>query len=145
MKSMNIYLNFMGKTEEAFNFYMSVFGGKLETLQRYGEAKEMPGSDKLSENDKEKLMHVSLPLGKSMLMGADGVESMGHKITQGNNFYVSVNADSRKETEKIFRALSEGGKVEMPLSDTFWGSYFGMLRDKFGIQWMVSYDKPKAE
>ena len=93
----------------------------------------------IAENDLNKLMHVSLPIGNNFLMASDSLESMGHKLTQGNNFNISVNADSKEEANRIFKALAEGGTVKMELQDTFWGSYFGMLEDKFGIQWMVDH------
>jgi PhnB protein len=139
MKTINPYLNFPGTTEEAFNFYKLVFGGELVGLTRF---KDTPEASKLS--DKEKLMHVSLPLrNENILMATDALESMGHKVTPWNNFHLSIEAENKEEAEKIFNGLSAGGKVTMPLSDTFWGSYFGMLIDKFGIQWMVSYTYPK--
>ena len=141
MKVVNSYLNFPGNTEEAFNFYKSVFGGEFVGLTRF---KDTPEGAKLNAKEKEMLMHVSLPIGKgNTLMGTDALESMGHKITAGNNFHLAIETDNKDEAEKIFKGLSAGGKVTMPLADTFWGAYFGMLNDKFGIQWMVSYTKPQ--
>jgi PhnB protein len=141
MKAVNSYLNFPGNTEEAFNFYKSVFGGEFVGLTRF---KDTPEGARLNANEKELLMHVSLPIGKgNALMGTDSLESMGHKITAGNNFHLAIETDNKDEAEKIFKGLSAGGKVTMPLADTFWGAYFGMLNDKFGIQWMVSYTKPQ--
>ena len=141
MKAVNSYLNFPGNTEEAFNFYKSVFGGELVGLTRF---KDTPEGAKLNASEKELLMHVSLPIGKgNTLMGTDALESMGHKITAGNNFHLAIETDDKDEAEKIFKGLSEGGKVTMSLADTFLGAYFGMLNDKFGIQWMVSYAKPQ--
>jgi PhnB protein len=141
MKTLNSYLNFPGNTEEAFNFYKSVFGGELVGLTRF---KDTPEGSKLGAGEKEKLMHVSLPIGKgNVLMGTDALESMGHKLTAGNNFHLCIEADNKEEAAKIFTGLAVGGKVTMPLSDTFWGAYFGMLNDKFGIQWMVSYTYPQ--
>ena len=138
MATLNPYLNFPGNTEEAFNFYKSVFGGEFITLQRF---KDTPEADRASAEDKDKIMHVSLPIGKgNILMATDAVESMGHKLTVGNNFYLSLSTESEEETKKLFDALSAGGKVTMPLDKTFWGAYFGMLTDKFGVQWMVNYD-----
>ncbi len=138
MATMNPYLNFKGNTEEAFNFYKSVFGGEFMTLQRF---KDTPAADKIPANEKAKIMHVALPIGKgNVLMGTDALESMGQKLTIGNNFYISINAESKEEAEKLFNGLSAGGKIEMPLQDAFWGAYFGMFTDKFGIQWMVNYD-----
>lgn len=141
MKAINYYLNFPGNTEEAFNFYKSIFGGEFVNLTRF---KDTPEGAKLSAGDKEKLMHVSLPIGNgNALMGTDAIESMGHRITSGNNFHLSIETDSKEEATKYFNSLSAGGKITMPLADTFWGDYFGMLNDKFGIQWMVSYSYPK--
>ena len=138
MVAINPYLNFLGNTEEAFNFYKSVFGGEFTTLQRF---KDVPGTENISEADKEKIMHVSLPIGKDgVLMATDALESMGHKLTIGNNINISINTESEKEAETIFNGLSAGGKIEMPLEKTFWGAYFGMFEDKFGIKWMVNYD-----
>lgn len=141
MKVVNSYLNFPGNTEEAFNFYKSVFGGELVGLTRF---KDTPEGAKLNAKEKELLMHVSLPIGRgNTLMGTDALESMGHKTTAGNNFHLAIETDDKDEADKIFKALSAGGTVRMPLADTFWGAYFGMLNDKFGIQWMVSYTYQK--
>ena len=141
MATLNPYLNFMGNTEEAFNFYKSVFGGEFTMLQRM---KDTPDGDKLSPEDQKKVMHVSLPVGKgNTLFGTDMLESMGHQMNQGNNISLSLSTESEAETEKLFNALSAGGKVGMPLEKMFWGAYFGMCTDKFGIQWMVNYDVSK--
>lgn len=142
MKSINPYLNFPGNTEEAFNFYKKVFGGDfMGGIFRF---KDTPDAEKLSKSDQEKVMHVALPMGKdNMLMATDALESMGFKVTFGNNFYISIHADSREEADKLFNGLSEGGKVEMPMADQFWGDYFGSLADKFGVRWMVIYSAPK--
>jgi PhnB protein len=137
MATINPYLNLPGNTEEAFNFYKSVFGGEFAALQRF---KDTPGADKVPQEEKDKIMHVSLPIGKeNMLMATDSLESMGDKPDDCSNFYISLSAESKDEAEKLFDELSAGGKKEMPLQDTFWGDYFGMLTDKFGIRWMVSY------
>ena len=138
MATLNPYLNFKGNTEEAFNFYKSVFGGEFKELQRF---KDTPEAGRVPENEKDKLMHISLPIGPgNILMATDALESMGHKLTVGNNFYLSLSADSESEADKLFNGLSSDGKATMPLQKTFWGSYFGMVTDKFGINWMVSYD-----
>jgi PhnB protein len=138
MATINPYLNFKGNAEEAFNFYKSVFGGEFITLQRF---KDTPEAGKLSADDQQKIMHISLPIGKgNILMATDAVEPMGHKLTVGNNFHISISTDSEEETKKIFDALSAGGKVAVPLGKMFWNAYFGMFTDKFGIQWMVNYD-----
>lgn len=135
MVTINPYLNFNGKSEEAFKFYQSVFGGEL-SMHRFADT---PETSNMSKSDLNKLMHVSLPIGKNFLMASDTMESMVHKLTPGNNFSISVNTDTREEADRIFKALAEEGKVKMELQDTFWGSYFGMLEDKFGIQWMVDH------
>lgn len=141
MATLNPYLNFMGNTEEAFNFYKSVFGGEFTMLQRM---KDTPESDKLSEKEKNMIMHVSLPIGKgNVLMGTDMLESMGHQMNRGNNISLSISTESEEETEKLFNGLSAGGVVGMPLAKMFWGAYFGMCTDKFGIQWMVNFDFKK--
>jgi len=138
MATVNPYLNFNGNTEEAFNFYKSVFGGEFITVQRF---KDTPEADKIAEADRDKIMHIALPIGKgTILMATDALESMGHPLTVGNNFYMSVNANSEKEADKLFKALSAGGRVTIPLEKAFWGAYFGMFTDKFGIQWMINYD-----
>ena len=138
MTLLNPYLNFKGNTEEAFNFYKSVFGGEFVMVQRF---KDTPEADRVPANEKDKIMHISLPLGKgNFLMATDALESMGHKLTVGNNVQLSISTDSEEEADKIFEGLSAGGKVSVPLAKSFWGAYFGMCTDKFGMQWMVSYD-----
>lgn len=138
MKSINPYLVFDGNCEAAFNFYKQVFGSKEMFISKFSE---IPGDEgkKVSETDKNKIMHVSLPMGKSILMGSDAGEGYSGKINSGNNFSISIDTDSKEEADRIFKELSEGGVVLMNMNDTFWGAYFGMLTDKFGINWMVSY------
>jgi len=137
----NTYLHFDGNTEEAFNFYKSVFGGEFAVFQRYSDIPPESGFGEVLEGEKEKILHVALPVRKeNVLMGTDSLKSMGHQLSIGNNFSISVHTESKEETEKIFKGLSEGGQVTMPLADTFWGAYFGMCKDRFGIQWMVSYE-----
>jgi PhnB protein len=141
MPTINPYLNFNGTTEEAFNFYRSVFGGEFLMLQRF---KDTPEAGKVSEKERDKIMHVSLPIGKgNILMATDVLESMGQKLEVGNNINLSIETDSEAEADRIFSGLSKGGKVTMPLGKTFWGAYFGMLTDKFGISWMISYTEKK--
>ena len=138
MATLNPYLNFNGNTEEAFNFYKSVFGGEFITLQRF---RDTPEADKIPANEQDKIMHVALPIGPgNILMATDALESMGQKLVAGNNITLSINADSEAEADKLFNALAVGGQVSMPLEKAFWGAYFGMLTDQFGIQWMVNYD-----
>jgi PhnB protein len=139
MKVVNPYLNFPGNTEEAFNFYKAAFGGEFAMVMRF---KDSPEAANTAPEDQDKLMHIALPLGKgNMLMGTDALESKGQKLRPGNNFHLSISADSDAETEKLFNALSAGGKVMVPLSKQFWGAYFGMFTDKFGVQWMISHDQ----
>lgn len=141
MAALNPYLNFDGKTEEAFNFYKSVFGGEFEVLQRI---KEIPGGDQYPPNEQNRVMHVSLPIGKSgTLMGSDTLPSMGHKLNQGNNVHLAISPDSEQDAKRIFDGLSAGGKVVMPLEKTFWGALFGMFSDKYGVLWMVNYTYQK--
>ena len=139
MKALNPYLNFPGNTEDAFNFYKKAFGGDFATIMRF---KDSPQAANTPAADQDKLMHIALPIGKgNVLMGTDSLESQGHSVHAGNNFHLSVSADSDAEAEKIFNALSEGAKIMVPLSKQFWGAYFGMLTDKFGVQWMISHDE----
>lgn len=144
MATTNVYLNFDGNCEVAFNFYKSVFGGEFTYIGRFGE---MPESDdyKVSETDKNKVMHVSLPIGSSILMGSDRGGDWAPTFKQGNNFSVSITADSKHEADKLFNALSTGGQITMPLADTFWGDYFGMLTDKFGVNWMMNYSEQQKK
>lgn len=142
MATTNTYLNFNGNCGEAFDFYKSVFGGDFNYKGTFGE---MPQSDDYTvpEGDKNKIMHVSLPIGSSVLMGSDTGGDWAPNFKQGNNFSVSVTADSREEADRIFAGLSEEGQVTMPMENTFWGDYFGMLVDKFGINWMISFNDGK--
>ena len=140
MAQTSTYLNFDRGTEEAFNFYKSVFGGEFTSIMRFGEMPPMEGAPPVPDAAKNKLMHVSLMVGQSMLMGSDVVEGFGPTVQQGNDFYISINADSKEQATKYFNALSAGGQIEMPIGDAFWGSYFGMLQDKFGKKWMVNFN-----
>lgn len=140
MASTNIYLNFKNQTEKAFDFYKKVFGTDfVGKINRFSDVPVQDGQPHISEEDKNLVMHVALPLlGGVLLMGTDAPESMGFKINQGNNVYISLQPDTRKETDRLFNALSEGGKTEMPLQEMFWGDYFGSCVDKFGVQWMFN-------
>jgi PhnB protein len=145
MATVNIYLTFNGNCEEAFNFYKSVFGGEFPYIGRF---KDMPpGEDaKLNPGEDNRIMHVSLPISKeTMLMGSDTGGEWVTGYLQGNNFSISITADSKEEAEKLFNGLSAGGKVTMPLAKTFWSECFGMFTDKFGISWMMSFDERKQE
>lgn len=146
MATVNIYLTFNGNCEEAFNFYKSVFGGEFPYVGRFGEmppGDASPGEDgkSMSDEDANRIMHISLPISKeTILMGSDTGGEWAAGYQPGNNFSISVNAENRGEADTLFAGLSAGGQVTMPLADMFWGAYFGMLTDKFGINWMVNYD-----
>ncbi len=144
MAKVNPYLHFLGNTEEVFNFYKSVFGGEFAMVMRYGDMSGQEGSENMSDEDKKKIMHIALPISDGhVLMGTDAVGEYAESAIFGTNISLSVSADSKEEAEKVFKGLAEGGEVTMPLGDTFWGAYFGMLKDKYDIQWMVNYDYPK--
>ncbi|ODS88017.1 MAG: glyoxalase [Chryseobacterium sp. SCN 40-13] len=139
MATVNTYLTFNGNCEEAFNFYKSVFGGDFAYIGRFGEMPEGDGYS-VPEADKNKIMHVGLLIGNTILMGSDTGGDWAAKLIEGNNFSVSVNTESKEEADRIFNGLAAEGQITMPMEDTFWGAYFGMLTDKFGIQWMVNFD-----
>lgn len=139
MAIINPYINFNGNTEEAFTFYKSVFGGEFALIVRF---KEMPHHENpLSDEDANKIMHIALPIGKgNILMATDYLESQGQKMIEGNRYSLSISAQSRKEADTLFNGLSSGGNIEVPIADSPWGSYFGLFKDKFGIQWMIEFD-----
>lgn len=137
MPKLNPYLNFDGKAEEAFNFYRSVFGGEFAGgVHRMGDA---PGCENLPAEEKNRVMHIALPIGGDLLMASDIVPSIGHKLVEGNNNHISIFPGSREEADRLFNGLSAGGTVEMPLADQFWGDYYGSFTDKYGVKWMVNY------
>jgi PhnB protein len=138
MTKFNPYLNFAGNTEQAFNFYKSVFGGEFASLVRF---KDMPMQGvSVPPDAADKIMHVGLPVGNGqMLMGTDAIESLGHRLVEGNNVQISLHPDSKEEADRLFNALSEGGKVQTPMSKQPWGDYYGNFQDKFGIYWMINY------
>jgi PhnB protein len=138
MVTANIYLNFNGNCEEAFNFYKSVFGGEFCYFSRFNQMPQ-DEADNLIESDKNKVLHVALPIGNTVIMGSDCRRDQAEYFVQGNNFSISITAESKDETDKLFNELLQGGEIIMPLTHTFWGDYFGMLTDKFGINWMVSF------
>ncbi len=144
MATTNTYLNFNGNCEEAFNFHKSIFGGEFGYKGYFGE---MPESEeyKVPETDRYKVMHVSLPIGMSRLMGSDIGGAWASSFKQGNNFSVSITADSKEEADKLFNGLAAGGQITMPLANTFWGDYFGMLTDKYGVNWMVSFNEQSQQ
>ena len=140
MARVSTYLNFPRSTEEAFNFYRAVFGTQFAGgIMRFDDIPAQPGQPPMADADKNLVMHVELPiLGGHVIMGTDAPESMGFKLTQGNTVTINLEPDTRAETDRLFKALSEGGKADMPLADQFWGAYFGILVDKFGIRWMFN-------
>lgn len=138
MPTINPYLNFMGNTEEAFNFYKAVFGGEFAALQRF---KDTPVAGQIPAADQDKIMHVALPVGGNLLMGTDSLQSMGHSVTPGTNLSLSIDAKTRDEADRFFNGLADGGKVQVPLEKMFWGAYFGQLTDKFGVQWMLNFQE----
>ncbi|HTE24041.1 VOC family protein [Flavitalea sp.] len=132
------YLNFNGNTEEVFNFYKTAFGGEISSLQRFGDT---PHGDQMSDADKKKIMHIRMesPIGVT-LMGSDFMDFMGRPFIAGNNFSLSLHPESETQADELFTKLSEDGSVTMPLAKVFWGAYFGMFTDKYGIQWLVNYE-----
>lgn len=140
MPRVSTYLNFSRSTEQAFAFYLSVFGGAFTgPIHRFRDVPAAPGQPPLAESDRNLVMHVELPiLGGHVLMGTDAPESMGFSLTPGNNVYINLEPDTRAETDKLLNALSAGGTVEMPLQEMFWGGYFGSITDQFGIRWMFN-------
>lgn len=140
MSKVSTYLNFPNKTEEAFNFYKSVFGGDFSCeIARFGDIPPQEGMPPVAEADKNLIMHIELPiLGGHVIMGTDAPASMGFSLSQGNNVYINLEPDTREETKNLFDALSQGGTVEMELQDMFWGAYYGSCSDKFGIKWMFN-------
>ena len=138
MAQINPHINFNGNAEEAFTFYKSVFGGEFAMIIRFKDmsSPEFPVAD----NEANKIMHIALPVGKNVLMANDVPESMGRTNENENRSKISISAESKEEADKLFNGLSEGGEIEMPIADSPWGSYFGMFRDKYGIEWMVDFD-----
>jgi PhnB protein len=138
MAQINPHINFNGNAEEAFYFYKSVFGGEFAMIIRFKdmESPEFP----VSENEAHKIMHIALPIGKNVLMANDVPESMGRTNENENRSKISISAESKEEADKLFNGLSVGGQIEFPIGDSPWGSYFGMFRDKYGIEWMVDFD-----
>lgn len=138
MALINPHYNFNGNAEEAFTFYKSVFGGEFAMIMRF---KDMQNDHfPIPEKEANKIMHIALPIGKNVLMGNDVPESMGRTNENENRSKISISAESKEEADKLFNGLSAGGHIEVPISDSPWGSYFGMFRDKYGIEWMVDFD-----
>ena len=138
MPLINPYINFNGNAEEAFDFYKSVFGGAFATVMRFKDM-AIPGHP-VSDAEANKIMHIALPIGNNILMANDVPESMGRVNEAENRSKISISAESREEADRLFSGLSAGGTIEFPMSDSPWGSYFGMFRDKFGIEWMIDFD-----
>ncbi|MDD4991499.1 MAG: VOC family protein [Paludibacter sp.] len=138
MAQINPYINFNGNAEEAFNFYKSVFGGEFSNIMRF---KDLSGPEfQVSENEADKIMYIALPIGETMLMANDVPESMGRTNENENRSKIIITAESKEEADKLFNGLSVDGQIEMPIGDSPWGSYFGMFRDKYGIEWMVDFN-----
>lgn len=138
MARIDPHINFNGNAEEAFIFYQSVFGGKFIRIMRYKDLKT-PGFT-IPESEENKIMHISLSIGGNQLMGNDVPEFMGRTNENENRSKISIATESKDEADKIFNGLSVGGQIEMPMGESPWGSYFGMFRDKYGIEWMINYD-----
>jgi PhnB protein len=138
MALINPHINFNGNAEEAFTFYKSVFGGEFAKIMRFKDmaSPEFP----VAENEADKIMHIALQIGKNVLMANDVPEILGKVNENENRSKISISAESKEEADRIFNGLSAGGQVEMPIMDSPWGSYFGMFRDKYGIEWMVDFD-----
>jgi PhnB protein len=139
MALINPHINFNGNAEEAFNFYRSVFGGEFSRIIRF---KDLSGPDfPIDESEENKIMHIALPIGNNVLMANDVPEHMGRTNENENRSKISISAESKEEADKLFYGLSAGGTIEVPIGESPWSSYFGMFRDKFGIEWMVDFDK----
>jgi PhnB protein len=137
MKSINPYLLFAGKAEEAFSFYQSIFGGEIINIQRYKDSSEL---DYIRPDDLDKIMHIYMKIKDDIfLMGSDSLEPAGHEISPGNNVYINFNMETEEEAKRIFSELSQGGVVQMQIQKTFWGALFGMVKDRYGMNWMINY------
>ena len=138
MALINPHINFNGNAEEAFTFYKSVFGGEFAKVMRFKDlaSPEFPVAD----HEAEKIMHIALPIGKNVLMANDVPEILGKTNENENRSKIAISAETKEEAEKLFYGLSAGGQIEMPIEESPWGSYFGMFRDKYGIEWMVDFD-----
>lgn len=140
MTTINAYLTFNGNCEEAFEHYRSVFGGEYASINRFGEMPPQEGQS-LPPETKDKIMHISLPISaETILMGSDTGGEWADNFQMGNNFSLSIRTDSKEEADRLFDGLSDGGKITLPMNQTFWGDYFGMFTDKFGINWMVGFE-----
>ena len=139
MTKINPYLTFSGNCETAFNFYKSIFGGEFQFLGRFSEIPE-DANIPIPEEDKNLIMHISLPIGDAVLMGSDSISQHNPSVIAGTNFSISITAETKADADRFFNSLSAGGESSMPMQDTFWGAYFGMCKDKFDIHWMISFN-----
>ena len=138
MAQINPHINFNGNAEEAFTFYKSVFGGEFAIVMRF---KDLSSPEfQVKDNEANKIMHIALPIGKNILMGNDVPEILGLTNENENRSKISISAESKEEADRLFNGLSVGGQIEVPIVDSPWGSYFGMFRDKYGIEWIVDFD-----
>ena len=138
--ALNTYLTFDGNCREAFEFYRSVFGGEFAVLQTFADG---PPDMPMPDSAEDLVMHVSLPVGSSVLMGSDRGPEFAAPLVAGNNFSISIQGQSREHCDEVFAKLSAGGNVTMPLQEMFWGAYYGMCTDRFGINWMINYELPR--
>lgn len=136
MRNTTPYLHFKGNAGEAMDFYKSVLGGEFTIYQRYSD---VPGAEKMPSQDQQKFIHISLQVSPEITIMASDAMGSGEDLLSGNNFHICLHTDSEAETDKLFEGISKNGQVQMPLNKTFWGAYFGMCRDRFGVQWMLSY------
>ena len=143
MATVNPYLMFDGNCKEAFDFYKSAFGKEFADINFFGDMPPQEGMPPLRDDQKQMIMHVKLEISAETFLYGSDIMPETHGFSQGDNFSISINADSRDEATDLFNKLSDGGNVTMPLADTFWGAYFGMWKDKFGVEWMVNYDDPE--
>ena len=142
MTTINVYLTFNGNCKSAFDFYRSVFGGEFASESTFGEMPPQEGMPPMPDEMKDQIMHVSLPISQeTVLMGSDTGGEWADSHVQGNNFSISISTDSKAKADNFFNELSAGGEVKMPMEETFWGDYFGMLTDEFGINWMISFNE----
>ena len=137
---LNTYLTFDNQCREAFEFYRSVFGGEFLFIQTFGDG---PPDMSVPESERDRIMHVSLPIGSSVLMGSDTCSAFGPPPDVGTNFSITVSPDGKDEADRVFAGLSERGTTVMPMEDAFWGAYFGMCIDRFGIRWQVNFEYPE--
>lgn len=141
MAQINPYIHFNGNAEEAFNFYKAAFGGEFTMIVRF---KDMPDNPAIKESEANNIMHIALPIGEhSVLMGSDTPEFLGRQNENENRSKISITAETKEEADNIYNGLSAGGQIEMPIADSPWGAYFGMFRDKYGIEWMISFEEKK--